>query len=70
MYSDPMGAAVPYTDDQLEAFLRSITPPEEERRRYTSAPWSGGFRWFRSANVIPIEQRRRRRQDDEPDSAT
>jgi hypothetical protein len=63
-----MSAAVPYTDDEAEAFLRSITPPEEERRQYTSAPWGGGFRWFRSPNVIPIEQYRRR-PESEPDVA-
>jgi hypothetical protein len=48
------------TGDEAEAFLRTIVPPEEERRLYTSAPWSGGFRWFKSENVIPIERYRRR----------
>lgn len=39
-----------------EAFLRSMTFPEEDRRMFTAAPWSGGFRWFRSPNVIPLER--------------
>jgi hypothetical protein len=61
-----MSAAVPYADDEVEAFLRSIMPPEEERRRYTSAPWSGRYRWFRSENVVPLEQYRRRARQGEP----
>jgi hypothetical protein len=40
------------------ALLRRVTPPEEDRARLTSARWDGGFRWFRSVNVIPIEQAR------------
>ena len=44
-----------------EAFLRQLIRPEEDRRRYTSTPWCGGFRWFRSLNVIPIERGRRLR---------
>jgi hypothetical protein len=36
--------------------LRRWTFPEEDRHLYTTAPWQGGFRWFRSPNVIPIEQ--------------
>jgi hypothetical protein len=45
-----------------ENFLRSLVLPEEDRRRY-GIPWSGGYRWFRSLNVICLEQYRRRRQD-------
>ena len=42
--------------DEDEAFLRRLILPEEDRRLFTSAPWRGGYRWFRSHNVIPIEQ--------------
>ncbi len=65
----------PHSEATSEEFLRSITPPEEDRRRYTSAPWSGGFRWFRAPNIIPLEQYRRRRLEfdrtrpDDPDPA-
>ena len=38
-----------------EAFLRQFVFPEEDRHLFTSAPWRGGFRWFRSPNVVPIE---------------
>ena len=38
-----------------EAFLRTIVPPEEDRRLYTTAP-AKGYRWFKSPNVVPIEQ--------------
>jgi hypothetical protein len=47
------------TEDNL---LRRFIFPEEDRHLYTTAPWSGGFRWFRSSNVIPIEQLRRERE--------
>jgi hypothetical protein len=39
-----------------EAFLRHVTFPEEDRHLYTTTPWQGGYRWFRSPNVVAIEQ--------------
>jgi hypothetical protein len=53
----PTGCSPKNEDD---GFLRSVTFPEEERRRLTAAHWSGGFRWFRSANIIDLEAYRRR----------
>jgi hypothetical protein len=45
-----------------EAFLRQLVLPEEDRMRlYPSVPWTGGFRWFRSPNVVLLEQYRKRR---------
>ena len=45
-----------------EALLRSLIRPEEDRRRlHPELPWLGGYRWFRSANVIPMERYRERR---------
>jgi len=38
-----------------EAFRRQLTFAEEDRHKFTTAPWSGGYRWFRSPNVVPIE---------------
>ena len=49
-------------DEDDEAFLRQLIRPEEDRYRYSHVPWTGGFRWFRSPNVIPIERWRKRRQ--------
>jgi hypothetical protein len=43
--------------------LREWTFPEEDRALYTTAPWHGGYRWFRAPNVIPIEQWRRKKRD-------
>jgi hypothetical protein len=43
-------------DDQL---LQEWTFPEEERHLYTSEPWTGGYRWFRSPNVVCLERYRR-----------
>jgi hypothetical protein len=48
----------PSLDDD-EAFLRQLIFPEEDRHRFTATPWRGGFRWFRSPNVIPLEYYRR-----------
>jgi hypothetical protein len=41
-----------------EAFRRELTFAEEDRHRFTSAPWSGGYRWFKT-NVTPIEHYKR-----------
>jgi hypothetical protein len=55
-------------EEDDEAFLRSLVLPEEDRlRRYPTMKWSGGYRWFRSPNVIPIEKYRRLRQLSTPD---
>jgi hypothetical protein len=42
--------------------LRDLTFPEEDRHLYTTEPWVGGFRWFRSPNVIALEQWRVRKK--------
>jgi hypothetical protein len=43
----------------VQQSLREWTFPEEDRALYTTAPWRGGYRWFRATNVVPIEQWRR-----------
>jgi len=52
-----------------ETFWRCLVFCEEDRHLVTSAPWSGGYRWFRSTNVVPLEQWRRR-ETDHPDRIT
>jgi hypothetical protein len=42
--------------------LQGWTFPEEDRAQFTTAPWRGEYRWFRSPNVICIEHWRRRRK--------
>lgn len=47
--------------DQREddAFLRQLVLSEEDRKhRYPATEWTGGFRWFRSSNIVPLEQYR------------
>jgi hypothetical protein len=44
-------------------WLRQWAVPQEDRGKYTSSPWTGGYRWFRSPNVIPIEQWRKKKQE-------
>jgi hypothetical protein len=51
-----------------EQFFREMMFPEEERQRYTTKPWDGGFRWFRARNVICLEHYRRK--SDEPARTT
>jgi hypothetical protein len=41
-----------------EQLLRQLIFPEEDRHLYTTEPWSAGFRWFRSTDVICIEKYR------------
>jgi hypothetical protein len=45
-----------------EAFLRRFVMPEEDRPLFTSAKWTetGGYRWFRSPNVVCLEHYRKR----------
>jgi hypothetical protein len=40
---------------QVEEFHRRFTLPQEDRMQITDAPHAGGYRWFRSENIIPIE---------------
>ena len=42
-----------------EAFYRRFILPEEDRRTNPRAnQWAGGFRWFRSENVVCLEKYR------------
>jgi hypothetical protein len=50
--------AIAQYDDEHH-FARQLTLPEEDRAKHTSAPWQGGYRWFRSPNVICLEKYRR-----------
>jgi hypothetical protein len=48
-------------DDRL---LRRLIPCEEDRRRlFPAMEYTGGYRWFRSLNIIDLETRRRGKQD-------
>ena len=41
-------------DDDL--LLRRLIPCEEDRRRlFPTTTWTGGYRWFRSPNIIDLE---------------
>jgi hypothetical protein len=55
------------TTEDDEALLKSLIRPEEDRLRlHPELPWQGGYRWFRSANIIPME---RYRSDPRPSQA-
>ena len=51
-------------EDEAEAWLRQHTFAEEDRALFTTAAWNGGYRWFRSPNVVCIEQHQHRRPND------
>jgi len=42
--------------------LRAWTFPEEDRAQFTTTPWRGEYRWFRSPNVVCLEQWRKKAQ--------
>jgi hypothetical protein len=54
----PLRLECRYTEE-ADAFFRALVFSEEERLCYTIASWGGGYRWFESANVVPIERYRR-----------
>jgi hypothetical protein len=39
--------------------MRTIVFSEEDRHLFTTATWNGGYRWFRSPNVVCLEKYRR-----------
>jgi hypothetical protein len=51
----PLIRAPNYGENEV-LFWQKLVPPEEDRHLFTSAPWHGEFRWFRSPNVIPFEK--------------
>ncbi len=54
-----MNATQPQAEDE-GIFWRRLILPEEDHLRM-GKPWTGGYRWFRSPNIIPIEQWRKKR---------
>jgi hypothetical protein len=56
-------------NDDDDAFMRSLIRPEEDRRRlYPGVAWEGGFRWFRSNNIVCLEHYRRSPTEPAPKS--
>jgi hypothetical protein len=48
-----------YTEREHK-FWQSLVLCEEDRWKVPhKAPWQGGYRWFRSPNIVPLEQWRR-----------
>jgi hypothetical protein len=43
-----------------EEVMRDLVFPEEERAQWTTAKWDGGYRWFKSPNVIAWRRQGRR----------
>jgi hypothetical protein len=49
-------------EEETDQFWQQLIFPGEDRHLHTSQPWNGGYRWFRSPNVVCLEQYRRRRK--------
>lgn len=49
--------------DREHAFARSVLLPEEDRAKLTAARWEGGYRWFRTPNVVCLEKAQRLRAE-------
>ena len=45
--------------DEGEFWRRLVLPQEDRLRLFSDKAWKGGYRWFRSENVICIEHFRR-----------
>ena len=46
-----------------DAFWRKLVLSEEDRQRlFPKMDRAGGYRWFKSANVVPLEQARAKRE--------
>jgi hypothetical protein len=46
-------------EEDDEEFLRKLILREEDRRRrYRTMGWVGGYRWFRSENVVDLDRYR------------
>jgi hypothetical protein len=43
---------------ETEAFYRKRILPEEDRATLTGETWTGGYRWFRSENIVCLEHYR------------
>jgi hypothetical protein len=41
-----------------ETFWQKLVVPEEDRAAFTSAEWRGGYRWFKSENIVCLEHYR------------
>lgn len=61
-----MAALVRRYVKDTEDFHRKFTLPYEDRTKHASTKWPGGYRWFRSPNVIPIEHWRLKGQKRPP----
>jgi len=44
--------------DSGNLWQRLVMPEEDKRTHPTAPPWDGGFRWFRSANIVDLQQYR------------
>ena len=54
-----MAALVRRYDKNTEEFHRKFTLPHEDWIKHALTKWPGGYRWFRSSNVTPIEHYQR-----------
>ena len=63
-----MSQNVEEEEEEEEAFLRKLVLPQEDCRRL-GVSWTGGYRWFRSPNVVCLEHYCRRKSLSANDAA-
>jgi hypothetical protein len=50
-------------EDEDDLLLRRVVLCEEDRRRlFPLSVWAGGYRWFRSPNIVDLEVRRKAKE--------
>ena len=54
--------------EDVHTFWRKLVLPQEDRMRL-GIPWHGGYRWFRSPNVVCLEHYCRRKSLSANDAA-
>jgi hypothetical protein len=49
----------PQPKPDANSLWQKLVMPEEDRRAYPTVPaWDGGYRWFRSANIVDLQHYR------------
>jgi hypothetical protein len=60
---DAIDGISPIEGEDDDLLLRRVVLCEEDRRRlFPASVWTGGYRWFRSPNVVDLEAKRKARE--------
>jgi hypothetical protein len=62
-------SAIQRLAEDEDTFWRKLILPQGERMRL-GIPWRGGYRWFKSDNIVCLEQWRRKKAQGTPPQRT